>query len=223
MAFQLVQKFDVEGVDYSYDRKGDVLDVSFGPPRPAIALQVEDWLAIRVGLHPSPFLQGITVAGFKRIFERLNRYIEKEIPQRMKRLSTASVEMSYDDSTDTLIMRVRDQAPARRRRGNERRPCDTHSPSVFEPLSQTAVESSPMAGDQSLRNVYVEKTLPSKDLVGIKILEYTKCGPAALEAIFGAIIDTLFESNAEHDENAHLLTNALIERFDWQKLASSAA
>jgi hypothetical protein len=223
MAFQLVQKFHFEGVDYSYDRKGDVLDVSFGPPSPAIALQVEDWLAIRVGLQPPPFLQGITIAGFKRIFEKLNRYIAREIPQRMKRLSTASVEISYDDSTDTLIMRVREQAPGRRRRVKERHPCDTHSASVFEQLSQAAVEGSPIAGDRSLRNVYVEKSLPSKDLVGIKILEYTKCGPAALEAIFGAIIDTVFESNAEHNENAHLLTKALIERFDWRKLATSTA
>jgi hypothetical protein len=80
--------------------------------------------------------------------------------------------------------------------------------------------------EEPLRNVYLEKSLPSKDFVGIKILEYTRYGPAALEAIFGAIIDTLFlEANAEYDENenARLITNALLEHLDWQKVAELAA
>jgi len=60
-------------------------------------------------------------------------------------------------------------------------------------------------------------------VVGIKILEYTKCGPAAIEAFFGAIIDTLFEPHEKHDENAHLVTNAFIQRLDWKKLSELAA
>jgi hypothetical protein len=73
--------------------------------------------------------------------------------------------------------------------------------------------------DQSLRNVYVERTLPSKDIVGIKILEFTKCGPTALEGFLGAIVDTLFEPSAEHGENVHLITNALVQRLDRQRFA----
>ena len=79
------------------------------------------------------------------------------------------------------------------------------------------------AAEQSLHNVYVEKALPSKDIVGLKILEFTKCGPAAWEGIFGAIIDTIFEPPAEYDENVHLITNALVQRFDWRKFAALAA
>jgi hypothetical protein len=222
MAFQLVQNFNFDRLDHSYDREGDVLDVSFGPPIPAIALQVEDWLTIRVREQP-PFLQGMTIVGFKRIFEEVNRCIEKELPQRMKRLANAAVEISYDDGTDTLIMRTREEPSGRRKRVKERFPYTRRSVSTFEPLSRSGVACSANAAEQSLRNVYVEKSLPSKDFVGLKILEFTKCGPAALEAIFGAIIDTLFEASAEHDENVHLLTNALILRFDWQKFATSAA
>jgi hypothetical protein len=39
----------------------------------------------------------------------------------------------------------------------------------------------------------------------------------------GAIIDTLFESNVEYDENARLITNALMQRLNRQKVATLAA
>jgi hypothetical protein len=82
-------------------------------------------------------------------------------------------------------------------------------------LSASAVE-------QSLHNVYVEKTLPSKEIVGLKILEFTKCGPAAWEGILGAIIDTIFEPPADSDENVQLITSALVQRFDLRKMAALA-
>jgi hypothetical protein len=44
-----------------------------------------------------------------------------------------------------------------------------------------------------------------------------------LEGIFGAIIDTIFEPPVEYDENVHLFTNALVQRFDWRKFAALAA
>jgi len=225
MAYQLVQEFKFEKVDYNYDRRGDVLDISFGPPAPAIALQVEDWLAIQVRLNP-PSLQGMTIVGFKKIFERINRYATKELPKRMRRLARVKMSVAYDDQSDTLVMRweeearglsrlIQSQRLLRRRMGK---------PSIFEPLSKGAgLAPEAMAVDQSLRNVYVEKSLPSKDIVGIKILEFTKCGPTALEGFLGAIVDTLFESSAKHDENVHLITNALIQRLDWQKFAAFAA
>lgn len=218
MAFQLVQSFDK--ADYSYDRKADVLDVSFGPPAPAVALQVEDWLALRIGLRP-PVLTGITIVGFKRIFKKLNRYVETELPQRIKRLSNAEIEFTYDDGTDTLIMRVRDGAAGRGRTAKSRVAEASYGISIFEPLSAGATASET---ERALHNVYVEKRLPSKEFVGIKILEYTKCGPAAMEAIFGALIDTLFsEPQPQNDENIHLLTDAMIRRLDWQRLARLAA
>ncbi len=223
MAFQLVQEFKFEKVDHSYDRRGDVLDISFGPPAPAIALQVEDWLAIQVRINP-PALQGMTIVGFKKIFEKLNRYAEKELHKRMKRLAKVKMSISYDDESDTLAYRwEEDESPVSRlltklsfhRKGR---------PTIFEPFSKGGGVALPTTeAEQSLHNVYVEKTLPSKDIVGLKILEFTKCGPAALEGIFGAIIDAIFEPSAEYNENVHLITNALVRCFDWQKFAALAA
>lgn len=223
MAFEIVQEFKFENLDYSYDRRGDVLDISFGPPAPAIALQVEDWLAIQVRLNP-PSLQGMTIVGFKKIFEKINQYIEKELPQRMRRLAAAKMSVAYDNESDTFVMRWEEEAQGfrrliqmlfRRRRGK---------PSIFEPLSEAGgLAPEGVATGESLRNVYVEKSLPSKDIIGIKILEFTKCGPAAFEGFLGAIVDTLFEPSAKHDENIHLITNLLMQRLDWQKLAAVAA
>jgi hypothetical protein len=216
MAFQLVQEFKFEKLNYSYDRRGDVLDISFGPPVPAIALQVEDWLAIQVRLNP-PSLQGMTIVGFKRIFEKINRYAEKELPKRMRTLATVKLSVSYDNDSDTLVMRW-DEAtrglPRLIQKFFFRR---IGKPSIFEPLSKGGGLGTPVTDtDQSLRNIYVERDLPSKDIVGMKILEFTKCGPAAVEGFLGAIVDTLFEPNAEHNENVHLITNALIQRLDWR-------
>jgi len=213
MAFKVMQELKFDKVDYSYNRRGDVLDISFGPPSPAIALQVEDWLAIQVRINP-PSLQGITIVGFKTIFEKINRYAEKELADRMRRLATVKMSISYDDGSDTLAYRWEEvESPVPR----ERRP------TIFEPFSKGGgAWSPPTAAEQSLHNVYLEKALPSKEIVGLKILEFTKCGPAALEGIFGAIIDTIFESSAEYDENVHLITDELVQHIDWQKLAALA-
>jgi hypothetical protein len=97
-------------------------------------------------------------------------------------------------------------------------------PSIFEPLSKgNELPSTVTTENESLRNVYVERDLPSKDIVGMKILEFTKCGPAALEGFLGAIVDTLFEPGADHYENVHLITNALIQRLDWQRFSALTA
>lgn len=223
MAYKLVQEFKFEMVDYSYDRRGDVLDMSFGPPAPAIALQVEDWLAIQVRINP-PSLQGMTIVGFKRIFEKINGYAEKELPKRMKRLAKVKMSITYDDESDTLVYRWEDVGFSPRQLLRKVFSRGKGIPTIFEPLSKGgAVALSATAAEQSLHNVYVEKALPSKDIVGLKILEFTKCGPAAWEGIFGAIIDTIFEPLAEYDENVHLITNALVQRFDWRKFAALAA
>jgi len=222
MAFQLVQELKFEKLDYSYDRRGDVLDISFGPPAPAIALQVEDWLAIHVRLNP-PSLQGMTIVGFKTIFEKINRYAEKELQGRMKKLATAKLTTVYDNDSDTVVMRWGEGVAGLPRLIQKLFFHRREKPSIFEPLSKGGATGPVTATDQSLRNVYVERTLPSKDIVGIKILEFTKCGPTALEGFLGAIVDTLFEPDAEHDENVHLITNALIRRLDWQRFAILAA
>jgi len=223
MAFKLVQEFKFEKLDYSYDRRGDVLDVSFGPPAPAIALQVEDWLAIQVRINP-PSLQGMTIVGFKKIFEKINGYAEKELPKRMKRLAKVEMSIVYDDESDTLAYRWEEVGFAPRRLLRKLFSPGKGMPTIFEPLSKAGAVALPAtAAEQSLHNVYVEKALPSMDIVGLKILEFTKCGPVALEGIFGAIIDTIFESRPESDENIHLITNALVQRFDWGKFAALAA
>lgn len=206
MAFQVVQTFRFARAEYSYDRTGDVLYISFGPPAPAIAIQVEDWLALRIRLQP-PLLVGMTVVGFKKIFEKVNRYIEQELPARIKTLTDVSLNMSYDDLTDTLMVRLAERVFLLER---IRKLFGYSKPeaSIFEPL---------------LPNVYIEKRLPSKDAIGFKILEYTRCGPAAIEAFFGAIVDTIFEPDRCREENARLITNALIRPLDIDRLAALAA
>ena len=216
MAFNLVQKFEFDRVGYNYDRSGDVLDISFGPPAPAVAVQVEDWLAIRMTVAP-PYFQGITIVGFTKIFEKLNRYVEKELPKRMKILARTSVEVSfsYDDQSDTLIIRRTEQHSGWRGLGEKVFQRRRSKPTIFESLS-----SHP---EDSLRNIYVEKTLPSKEIVGIKILEFTKVGPAAIEGFLGAMIDSIFEPRVEQDENAKLIANVLIANLDWPKLGRLVA
>jgi hypothetical protein len=223
MAFQLVQEFKFEKVDYNYDRRSDVLDISFGPPAPAIALQIEDWLAIQMRLSP-PSLQGITIVGFKRIFEKINRYAEKELPKRMRKLAAVKLSIAYDNESDTLVMRWDEPPRSLRKMIRKIIFRRVGKPSIFEPLSKgSELPSTVTAENESLRNVYVERDLPSKDIVGMKILEFTKCGPAALEGFLGAIVDTLFEPGAEHYENVHLITNALIQRLDWQRFSALTA
>ena len=211
MAFNLVQKFEFNRVDYSYDPSGDVLDISFGPSVPGVALQVEDWLAIRMQVVP-PSFQGMTIVGFRRIFQKLNPYVERELPKRMKKFAATSVEisLSYDDQSDILIIRLNKHPVGWRRFAGKFFHRTRGKPSIFERLT-----SHP---EDSLRNIYVEKTLPSKEIVGVKILEFTKVGPAAIEGFLGAIIDSIFEPKAEQDENAHLIANALMANLDWPKL-----
>jgi hypothetical protein len=222
MAFELVQEFKFENVNYSYDRGGDVLDISFGPPAPAIALQVEDWLAIQVRISP-PALQGMTIVGFRRLFAKINQYIERELPQRIKRLTTARLALAYDNETDTFVMRWEKESGPLRKRIQKLFLNREGYPTIFEPLHKADEGVQDHAGpSEALKNVYVEKMLPSKDIVGIKLLEFTKCGPVAFEAFLGAIVDMLFEPTGKHDENIHLITNALMERLDWSKLADVA-
>ena len=194
MAFHVVQTF--QEVQHRYDRIGDVLYLSFGPPRPAVAVQVEDWLALRLAVTVPFGFVGMTIVGFRRISEKINRYIEHDIeqqlPDRVERLR--SVSMTYDDETDTLVMRPRET--------------DEKGLSIFEALAE---------------NVYLEKSLPTKDVLGVKILNFTKSGPTAIEAMFGRIIDTIFEPGRERDENARLITRALVQSVDWKSLAATAA
>jgi hypothetical protein len=72
-------------------------------------------------------------------------------------------------------------------------------------------------------NIYLEKCVPSKDVVGIKINKYTECGPSAVETMLGKIVDTLFEASRPRDENAHLLTDVALRAIDWAKVATIAA
>ena len=194
MAFKIAQTFNFEDVRYTYDRTRDVLYVSFGPPRPAVALQVEDWFSLRLSPE-APFFVGMTIVGFRRIFERINRYyLEEELPERIGRLARLTLSISYDDQTDVMIMRVTNPSDDRL--------------SVFELLAP---------------NVYLEKSLPSKDVLGVKIIDYTKQGVTAIEAMMGRIVDTIFEPQRAREENARLITNVLVQHVDWSGLAAIAA
>jgi len=164
-----------------------------------------------------PYFQGMTIVGFRRIFEKINRYVERELPERVKKLAHTSVKMSfsYEDQSDTLIIRWTEELSGWRRLTERLSPQKRPKPSIFETLSSHPQDS--------LRNVYVEKTLPSKEIVGVKILEFTKVGPVAVEGILGAMVDTIFEPRAQHSENAHLITNILIQSLDWTRLATLVA
>jgi hypothetical protein len=213
MAFKLVQNFEFKKAVYDYDRKTDVLDVSFGPPVPAVALQIEDWLAVRIQVD-SPAFQGMTIVGFRKIFEKVNRYVEKELPKRMRKLESISLEVAYDDQNDTLIMRVVEK-PSFWRGITERLEGSTRAiPSVFERFSS----------DPALSNVYVEKTLPSKKMVGLKILQFTTLGTASMEAFLGAMVDAIFDpTRTASEDNTHLIVNALIQSLDLAKFSKLVA
>jgi len=216
LAYNLVQKFAFDRMEYFYDPIGDVLDISFGPSAPSVALQVEDWLAIRISVTP-PSFQGLTIVGFRKIFQKIHGYVEHDLSKRMKRLAHTSllISISYDDQSDTLIVRFTEQLFGWRRFVEKLFHRARSMPSIFERLSNHP--------EDPLNNVYVEKTLPSKQIVGVKILEFTKTGPAAIEGFLGAMVDSIFEPRAVQDENAHLIANALISKLDWPKLSRLVA
>ncbi len=110
MAFVIEQRF--EDVRYSYDREGDVLYISFGPPEPCVALGVEDWLAVRITPSVPPQIRGFTIIGFKRIFSRIRPDLMANLPDRVDRLRSARFVIHYSDETDTLTFRFEEEQPA---------------------------------------------------------------------------------------------------------------
>ena len=109
MAFVIDQQFD--DVQHEYDREGDVLYISFGPPMPALSLTIEDWFVIRFA--PQAFrICGITIIGFKRLFSKIRHDLIQELPFRVERLKKAHFHARYTDETDTLTMRFEEDQPA---------------------------------------------------------------------------------------------------------------
>ena len=108
MAFLIKQKFD--DVQYHYDRVGDVLYLSFGPPVPAVTLAVEDWFLIR--LTPDARIVGLTFVGFKRLFSKIRPDLIEELPERLERLKKACFVVEYSDTTDTATFRFEEEQPA---------------------------------------------------------------------------------------------------------------
>jgi hypothetical protein len=109
MAFVIEQRFDA--IEHRYDRAGDVLYLSFGPPVPAVSLVVEDWLVLRVGLGVAQ-LCGVTIIGFKQIFSKMRPDLLEELPARVARLQKARFIARYSDDTDTLTFRFEEEQPA---------------------------------------------------------------------------------------------------------------
>ncbi len=109
MAFVIEQRF--EDVQYEYDRDADALYVSFGPPRPAVALSVEDWLLIRVAPSP-PQICGLTIVAFKQLFSRIRPDPIRELPERIDTLKQSRLLISYSDATDALTYRFEEEQPA---------------------------------------------------------------------------------------------------------------
>lgn len=109
MAFVIDQRF--EKTDHHYDREGDVLYLSFGPPIPAISLVLEDWLVLRI-TPGVPRLVGMTLIGFKKLFSKVRPDLIKELPTRVERLKQACFFIGYSDDSDTLTFRFEDGQPA---------------------------------------------------------------------------------------------------------------
>lgn len=109
MAFVIEQR--LEDAQHEYDREADVLYVSFGPPRPSVALAVEDWLAIHI-TPSAPQICGLTIIGFKRIFSRIRPDLIENLPERVAGLRRARLRVHYSDETDTLTFRFEDEQPA---------------------------------------------------------------------------------------------------------------
>lgn len=109
MAFVIDQQFD--DAQYQYDREGDVLYISFGPPVPAVSLSVEGWFVIR--MVPGTFrICGVTIIGFKRLFSKVRPDLIKDLPARVERLRRAHFQARYVDETDTLTVRFEADQPA---------------------------------------------------------------------------------------------------------------
>ena len=109
MAFVIEQP--LEGAQHEYDRDGDVLYISFGPPRPCVTLAVEDWLAIQVTPSAGQ-LCGITIIGFKRIFSQIRPDLIENLPERVDRLKKARFCVQYMDETDAWTVRFEEEQPA---------------------------------------------------------------------------------------------------------------
>lgn len=110
MAFVIEQQFNE--AQYHYDREGDVLYVSFGPPIPAVTIAVEDWFLIRLTPGVPPRICGFTFVGFKRLFQKIRPDLIKELPERVERLKKAQFVVAYSDETDTVTMRFEQEQPA---------------------------------------------------------------------------------------------------------------
>jgi uncharacterized protein YuzE len=109
MAFIIEQQFD--DVQHHYDREGDVLYISFGPPMPAVSIPVEDWFLIRI-TPKTPRICGFTFIGFKRLFSKIRPDLIKELPARVERLKRAKFFAQYIDETDTFTIRFEEDQPA---------------------------------------------------------------------------------------------------------------
>lgn len=188
MAFVIEQRF--EDAQHEYDREADVLYVSFGPPRPSVALAVEDWLAIRI-TPSAPQICGFTIIGFKRIFSRIRPDLIENLPERVARLKTAHFLVQYSDETDTLTFRFEEEQPA-----------------YFERF-----------GD----NIYLERALVGREIVGFKITRYTEQGGVAMEELLSSMIGALFAAPGTPLSPADALTRAFLEHLDIPKLLSLAA
>ena len=109
MAFVIEQRFDT--IEHLYDRDGDVLYLSFGPPMPSVSLVVEDWLILRMA-PGTPQICGVTIIGFKRIFSKMRPDLVEELPAKYARFQKARFIARYTDETDALTFRFEEEQPA---------------------------------------------------------------------------------------------------------------
>src|SRR5207247_3612410 len=118
-------------------------------------------------------LQGVTIVGSRKIFEKINRYAEKELLDRMRRLGGVKMSISYDDGSDTLAYRWEEDGFPVPREG---------TPTIFEPLSKGGGGVwRATAEENTLDNVCVEKALSTKEIRGLVLVEIANTGPGGVE------------------------------------------
>lgn len=188
MAFVIEQRF--EEAHHEYDREADVLYISFGPPQPAVALTVEDWLIVRISPSP-PQICGFTFIGFKRIFSRVRPELVQELPARIEKLRKARFLAAYSDETDTLTYRFEEAQPA-----------------YYERFSD---------------NIYLERSLMEREIIGFRITRYTEHGESAMEKLLSAMVEALFAPAGAVLGPEDALTRAFLEHLDIGRLLSAAA
>ena len=84
-------------------------------------------------------------------------------------------------------------------------------------------EEQPAYYERFCDNIYLERSLVGRGIIGFKITRYTEQGEAAMEKLLSAMIEALFAAPGSAHSPADPLTRAFLEHLDIPGLLSLAA